>query len=145
MKKCESKEDVFEALLKEYANDEKTLTNWCDITEKEISDEIRMWQDRYAKAKSSIEGQTEGHCVGNILRNDKLSAGGCPHLVLMLSSDKESGWTEEVVWRCAHIQICNDFLLGAQIVLFTEKELGQMEWVGRLSDALKYPIEGQEE
>ena len=87
------------------------------------------------------------HKIGTIFKNNKWGAGGCPHLVLLLSSDREIGFEGfGDIFRCAHFQICNDFLLGSQIILFTEFELDSMEEIGKLSSvipsqALETPVE----
>lgn len=70
--------------------------------------------------------------VGDLFLRKK---GGCPHLVLLLSSDKYLEWEGSgPVWRCAQFQASSsDFVLfGAQIVLYAEKELDTFAPAGKL-------------
>lgn len=78
------------------------------------------------------------HKVGTIFRNDRLNAGGCPHLVVLLSVGREAGFeVAKAYWRCAHFQVSSSGLFGAQIVLFTEPELDSFERIGNISDILE--------
>lgn len=59
--RCETKEEVFEDLLSQYRFNECLLENieHGDKYEAEFDAGIIKWRDRYAKAKSPIEGQEE--------------------------------------------------------------------------------------
>ena len=68
----------------------------------------------------------------------RTSVCGCKFLVILMSSDLESGlYPHEDWWRCASFQIGGDniMLLGAQIVLHTVHELFQMEHIGEVKYA----------
>ena len=65
------------------------------------------------------------------------------HLVITLSSDKEPGFDSETpVWRCASFCALRRHggYMGAQIVLYTETELGEMTYSGDLP----VPVEAKE-
>lgn len=69
--------------------------------------------------------------VGDIFYN--YSPEGIKHLILLLSSDREPGMEDgEEWWRVARFQLLpNGNPLGAQIALYTEKEIAKMEYAGR--------------
>ncbi len=65
--------------------------------------------------------------------------GNCPHLILLLSSDREPGieYMQDKVYRCVQFQIgSHKELFGAQLVLYTIPELEGMRLRGNLLEVL---------
>ena len=62
------------------------------------------------------------------------SEAGLAQLIITLSSDKEHGFDSETpVWRCASFRsLRHGGYMGAQFVLYTETELGEMTYSGDL-------------
>ena len=61
--------------------------------------------------------------------------GKCPHLIILISMDRQPGWEYEGdIWRCVQFQInrSDDSLFGGQIVLYADSEIKTFTHIGIL-------------